>query len=120
MTIVALDHVQLAMPAGGEPPAIRFYVGVLGLERIPKPEQLRATGGVWFRAGPAELHLGVEEPFRPAHKAHPALRVDDLDALAARCGSGGHPVRWDDRYPGIRRFYTDDPFGTRIECLQSA
>jgi catechol 2,3-dioxygenase-like lactoylglutathione lyase family enzyme len=116
---VKLDHVQLAGPAGCEDDARRFYGELLGLEEIPKPEPMRASGGVWFRLGAHELHIGIEEPFAPARKAHPALRVDeaDLDEVAARLGDGGAPVDWDERYPGVRRFYTADPFGNRIEIL---
>jgi catechol 2,3-dioxygenase-like lactoylglutathione lyase family enzyme len=76
------------------------------------------SGGIWFRAGEAELHLGVEEPFQPARRGHPALLADGLDELASRCEQGGVEVEWDDRYPGVRRFYIHDPFGNRIEIMQ--
>ena len=114
-----LDHVQLAGPPGCEGGARDFYGGLLGLEEIPKPEPMRASGGVWFRAGAGELHIGIEDPFAPARKAHPALRVDpaELDAIAQTLHDAGAPVDWDDRYPGVRRFYTADPFGNRIEIL---
>lgn len=118
MRIQALDHVQLAMPAGGEDEAREFYHGVLGMDELPKPPALRASGGVWFRSGDVELHLGVEAEFRPARKAHPALRVDDLDAFAARCETAGLEIQWDERYSGVRRFYASDPFGNRIEFLK--
>lgn len=118
MTYLALDHLQLAMPEGGEDAARRFYVGVLGFGEFPKPGPRLAPSGLWLRAGSVELHLGVEEDFRPARRAHPGLLVDDLDALAARCEAASHPVQWDDRYPGRRRFYVADPFGNRIEMLQ--
>jgi catechol 2,3-dioxygenase-like lactoylglutathione lyase family enzyme len=104
-----LDHVQVAAPAGGEEAARAFYGGVLGLQEVEKPEALRARGGVWFE----QLHVGVEEGFAPARKAHPAFAVDDLDALAARIGD----VQWDDAVPGTRRFYANDPFGNRLEFL---
>jgi catechol 2,3-dioxygenase-like lactoylglutathione lyase family enzyme len=112
-----LDHVQLAGPRGCENDARRFYGDLLGLEEIPKPEAMRASGGVWFRVGSQELHIGIEDPFSPARKAHPGLRVDtaELDALAARLDAAGVSVDWDDRYPGVRRFYSADPFGNRIE-----
>jgi catechol 2,3-dioxygenase-like lactoylglutathione lyase family enzyme len=112
-----LDHVQLAAPPGCEPDARRFYGELLGLEEIPKPEPLRSSGGIWFRIADQELHIGVEDPFTPARKAHPGLRVEpgDLDELAARLQNAGAAVDWDDRYPGVRRFYTADPFGNRIE-----
>jgi catechol 2,3-dioxygenase-like lactoylglutathione lyase family enzyme len=114
-----LDHVQLAGPPGCEDDARRFYGGLLGLEEIPKPAPMRASGGVWFQLGPNELHIGIEEPFAPARKAHPGLRVEavELDAVAARLSDAGAPVDWDDRYPGVRRFHTADPFGNRIEIL---
>jgi len=110
--ITGIDHVQLAMPAGGEDAARSFYSGVLGLSEAEKPEPLRAGGGVWFAPG---IHLGVEADFRPARRAHPGMRVDDLDALAARLVEEGYRVSWDDRWPGVRRFYTFDPFGNRLE-----
>ena len=114
--ISGLDHVQLACPPGGEDEARAFYGGLLGLPEIEKPEPLRARGGVWFECGAHQLHLGVEEDFRPARKAHPALRVAsaaDLRALAERLGD----VRWDEDLPGFERFYVDDPFGNRLEVL---
>jgi catechol 2,3-dioxygenase-like lactoylglutathione lyase family enzyme len=119
VTQVKLDHVQLAGPPGCEEDARAFYGGLLGLEEIPKPESLRASGGVWFRVGGEELHIGIEDPFAPARKAHPGLRVDAgrLDGLADELAAAGAPVTWDERYPGIRRFYTADPFGNRIEIL---
>ena len=115
LLITGLDHVQLAAPPGGEAQARHFYGELLGLTEIPKPEPLRARGGVWFQAGAQQLHIGVEEPFAPARKAHPALRVVDLDALAARLAPN---VTWDDALPGVRRFYSADPFGNRIELLE--
>jgi len=117
--IVSVDHVQLAMPSGGEARAEAFYAGLLGLPRVPKPEPLASRGGCWFAGSAAVLHLGVEADFRPARKAHPALRVRDLDALAAVLDDAGHPVRWDDELPDIRRCHVDDPFGNRIELIQN-
>lgn len=118
--VEGLDHVQLACPPGGEDEARRFYGELLGLTEIHKPEPLRSRGGVWFECGPSQqLHLGVEDPFAPARKAHPALRVESvsaLEGLASRLPS----VRWDDNLPGYRRFYTDDPFGNRLELLARA
>jgi catechol 2,3-dioxygenase-like lactoylglutathione lyase family enzyme len=113
---VELDHVQVAMPAGGEDVARRFYTGLLGLTEVPKPEALRVTGGVWFEPG---VHMGVEADFRPARKAHPGLATTDLDAVAARLAAAGADVEWDERFPGRRRFYTHDPFGNRIEVFQA-
>jgi catechol 2,3-dioxygenase-like lactoylglutathione lyase family enzyme len=109
---VRLDHVQLAAPAGCEEEARRFFGELLGLREIEKPPSLAARGGVWFE----HLHIGVEDDFRPARKAHPAFAVDDLDALAARLGD----VTWDDGLPGVRRFYAADPWGNRLEFVDSA
>jgi catechol 2,3-dioxygenase-like lactoylglutathione lyase family enzyme len=113
---VRLDHVQVAAPPGCEAQARRFYGDLLGLAEVEKPEPLRGRGGVWFE----QLHVGVEEDFAPARKAHPALRADDLDALAERLGAAGAPVQWDEALPGVRRFYTADPWGNRVEVLASA
>src|SRR5690606_34449289 len=116
---LAIDHVQLAMPEGGEDRAREFYAGVLGLSEVPKPAPLAVNGGAWFRAGEVELHLGIERDFTPARKAHPALLVRDLDQLAMLCRAYGAEVEWDDRYPGVRRFYVHDPFGNRIELMEA-
>jgi catechol 2,3-dioxygenase-like lactoylglutathione lyase family enzyme len=113
-TAATLDHVQVAIPPGGEDAARRFYAGLLGLREMEKPEPMRATGGVWFEPG---VHLSVERDFAPARKAHPGLRVADLDAIAARLADAGADVEWDERWPGVRRFYTRDPFGNRLELL---
>jgi catechol 2,3-dioxygenase-like lactoylglutathione lyase family enzyme len=116
-----LDHVQIAGPPGCEKAARRFYGDVLGLGEIEKPEPMLASGGVWFQLGDCELHIGIANPFAPALKAHPGLRVEpgDLDGIAARLAGAQAPVNWDDRYPGVRRFYTADPFGNRLEILAS-
>jgi catechol 2,3-dioxygenase-like lactoylglutathione lyase family enzyme len=115
--IIGLDHVQVAAPAGGEEDARRFYGGLLGLAELEKPTALRDRGGVWFACGDHQLHVGVAEDFSPATKAHPALRVRraGLDPLAERLAAAGCAVRWDDSIPGVRRFYTADPWGNRIE-----
>jgi catechol 2,3-dioxygenase-like lactoylglutathione lyase family enzyme len=115
--IVRLDHVQLAMPAGGEEAAGAFYAGLLGLEPVPKPAPLAARGGCWFRGGDTAVHLGVEDDFRPARKAHPAFTVRGLPALEAALRGAGVAVRPNpDREPG-RGAYVDDPFGNRIELI---
>jgi catechol 2,3-dioxygenase-like lactoylglutathione lyase family enzyme len=116
--IVGIDHVQLAMPAGGEEAARRFYGDVLGFEEVPKPAALAGRGGAWFRSGGVHLHLGVEPDFRPARKAHPALRVEGLTALIVRCVNAGHPVERDVPLPGLERVHVADPFGNRIELLE--
>jgi catechol 2,3-dioxygenase-like lactoylglutathione lyase family enzyme len=110
----ALDHVQVAIPPGGEDAARRFYADLLGLRELEKPEPMRASGGVWFEPG---VHLGVESSFRPARKAHPGLRMNDLEGVAARLEAAGAEVEWDERWTGVRRFYTHDPFGNRLELL---
>jgi catechol 2,3-dioxygenase-like lactoylglutathione lyase family enzyme len=117
--IEGLDHVQVAAPSGCEEDARRFFGELLGLVEVEKPASLRARGGVWFRAGEHQLHVGIEEPFVPARKAHPALRVqaDALDDLAARLESAGADILWDDALDGVRRFYSSDPWGNRLELL---
>ncbi len=117
MRIVGLDHVQLAIPPQREEEARAFYAGILGMAEVPKPEPLRARGGLWLRAGAVEIHLGVEAEFRPARKAHPAFRVEALDALALRMETCGYAPRWDHMIAGTRRFFADDPFGNRIEFI---
>ncbi|HEY3712914.1 MAG TPA: glyoxalase [Jatrophihabitantaceae bacterium] len=114
------DHVQVAIPSGAESDARAFYGGLLELAEAPKPAALTARGGCWFRSGAAVLHLGVEEPFQPARKAHPAFLVDDLDGLAARLTAAGHDcLHTDGELPGVRRFHTHDPFGNRLEFQQA-
>jgi catechol 2,3-dioxygenase-like lactoylglutathione lyase family enzyme len=117
-----LDHVQIAAPPSCEAQARHFYGELLGLPELEKPAPLQPQGGVWFALGDAQLHIGVEAQFRPARKAHPALRVDaaTLDELAHRLGDEGAPVRWDDELPHVRRFFTDDPWGNRLEVLSPA
>lgn len=113
----AVHHVQLAIPPGAEDECRAFYTGVLGMSEMDKPEPLAARGGLWLRAGRFELHLGVETDFRPARKAHPGIVTDDLDGIAGRLSAAGAEVRWDDGFPGYRRFYADDPVGNRLEFL---
>lgn len=117
--VVGLDHVQLAAPGGCEEEARRFFGGLLRLPEIEKPSELRGRGGAWFMLGSQQLHVGVQEPFSPARKAHPALRVapGQLDQMAARLAAVGAPVSWDEALPQYRRFYTEDPWGNRIELL---
>lgn len=118
MKILALDHVQLAMPPGEEERARAFYRDVLGLTEVLKPPQLAGRGGVWFQGGSLKLHLGVEEPFQPARKAHPALLVEGLDELVQRLKAAGHSLTADVSLEGYRRLHTADPFGNRIELLE--
>jgi len=118
--IMGIDHVQLAMPVGGEAEAERFYSGVLGLDRVAKPAVMAARGGCWFRGPHVELHLGTESSFRPARKAHPALLIRGLDALCSKIQSAGGEVRFTDEVPGVRRCHVDDPFGNRIELIDDS
>lgn len=118
--ITGLDHVQVAIPVGSETTAREYYGGVLGMQEIPKPPALARRGGCWFASGSAVLHLGVEDPFVPAKKAHPAFLVTDLDALATTLQQGGATITPSDgELPGIRRFHTFDPFGNRLEFQQA-
>jgi catechol 2,3-dioxygenase-like lactoylglutathione lyase family enzyme len=119
MRVLGYDHVQLAIPAGGEAAARGFYAAILAMTELPKPAALAGRGGCWFSSGSAVLHLGVEEPFAPARKAHPAFLVDDLAALAAALDAAGHEfIRSDGEIPGVLRLHTHDPFGNRIEFQQ--
>jgi len=116
--IAGLDHVQLAAPPGCEEAARSFFGGVLGLAEVDKPAHLRARGGVWFAlGGRQQLHVGVEQAHVPARKAHPAFRVRGLDELATRLEAAGAPVQRDGSCPGLRRLYTADPWGNRIELV---
>jgi catechol 2,3-dioxygenase-like lactoylglutathione lyase family enzyme len=142
MQVLGIDHVQVAAPPGCEPEARRFYGELLGLRELPKPEALRGRGGAWFELASGQLHVGVARGFVPARKAHPALRLSEagLDLLARRLLAAGEHVDWDHelvegagesakadslegslREPlGVRRFYTQDPWGNRLELLAYA
>jgi catechol 2,3-dioxygenase-like lactoylglutathione lyase family enzyme len=112
-----IDHVQLAMPAGEEERATAFYDGLLGIPRVAKPPELAVRGGCWFERDGLRVHLGVEDDFRPARKAHPALAVSELEELCVILEAAGHPVRRTEDIPGTPQWYVDDPFGNRIELL---
>jgi catechol 2,3-dioxygenase-like lactoylglutathione lyase family enzyme len=112
-----LDHVQLAMPSGGEARATAFYHGLLGIPRVPKPPELEMRGGCWFERGSLRVHLGVEQELRPARKAHPAFAVAGLDDLCATLEDAGHAVRHSEDVAGVPQWYVDDPFGNRIELV---
>ncbi len=116
--IEALHHVQLAMPEGGEVQALGFYCGVLGFEPVEKPTALQGRGGVWFQCGAVQLHLGVEQPFSPARKAHPAFQVTALADAEARIAAAGLAIRRDVDLPGLARLFVDDPFSNRIELVE--
>ena len=112
-----IDHVQLAMPRGAEDRATAFYEALLGIPRVAKPPELAARGGCWFERGGLRVHLGVEDDFRPAKKAHPALAVAGVEELCAILEAAGHPVQRTEDVPGMPQWYVDDPFGNRIELL---
>lgn len=113
-------HILLAAPPGSEGAAREFFGGLLGLEETPKPANLIARGGVWFRCGQQELHIGIEHDFKPARKAHPAFQVANLDELRERLAGHGVTVWEDEPLPGYRRFYANDPFGNRLEFLTAS
>jgi catechol 2,3-dioxygenase-like lactoylglutathione lyase family enzyme len=119
MSILSLDHVQLAIPVGGEERARSFYVGILGLTEVEKPASMAGRSSIWFAAGPVNLHLGVEEDFHPAKRAHPALVVDTIDDIVAACKSAGLPTRADISFNDFRRVHVFDPFGNRLELMES-
>lgn len=118
MSILEIDHVQLAIPVGAEETAREFYHGVLGLTETAKPTELAGRGGCWFVGGNAHIHLGVEQDFSPARKAHPALLVEDLDAFAARLAGQGCEITPGKPLEGYKRGDIVDPFGNRIELMQ--
>lgn len=119
MRVLGVDHVQIAMPKGSEDRARGFYGEVLGMKEIPKPRALAGRGGCWFAAGAAQVHLGVEENFRPAKKAHPALLVEGLDEILAKCRAAGLPTKPDAEIDGRRRVHVFDPFGNRLELMEA-
>lgn len=118
MSLITIDHVQLAMPAAREDEARAFYEGLLGIPERPKPRHLAARGGCWFEDIDLKIHLGVEADFRPAKKAHPALIVDGLASLVARLRDAGCEVVDDQPLDGYERVYVSDPFGNRIELME--
>ena len=118
MQVLRLDHVQLAMPAGREMEARKFYQDMLGIPERSKPENLARRGGCWFERGSLKVHLGVDQEFRPAKKAHPAFIVEELSALRERLSQAGYRVVDDEPLTGYERCYVDDPFGNRIELMQ--
>ncbi|NRB16252.1 MAG: glyoxalase [Rhodobacteraceae bacterium] len=115
---LALDHIQIAIPKGGEDQCRAFWGELVGLCEIAKPKALQARGGLWYALAGAELHLGVEQPFTAALKAHPGFCTTDITALAARLETAGHALTWDTAIKGRERFFTKDPFGNRLEFLQ--
>ncbi|GIN91157.1 glyoxalase [Siminovitchia terrae] len=117
-SFTGIDHVQLVAPKGSENIARGFFNGVLGMEEIPKPENLVKRGGVWFKCGAHQLHIGIQEDFIPAKKAHPAFHVENLEGLREQIINKGIKVIEDEPLEGAKRFYVNDPFGNRLEFLQ--
>jgi catechol 2,3-dioxygenase-like lactoylglutathione lyase family enzyme len=120
MSVLAIDHILLAMPPGEEAKARAFYTGVLLLKEKVKPEALAGRGGAWFTNGTIEVHLGVEKDFRPARKAHPAFVVRDLAGFIARARQHGCEIAADEPLPGYARIFVYDPFGNRLELIEPA
>ena len=119
MPIEGIDHVQLAMPAGREEAAREFYGRLLGIPEVPKPAELAKRGGAWFEKGDVRIHLGVDPDFRPARKAHPGFRVRDLSTLVTALRGAGYEISEDDSLAGVRRVFVADPFGNRLELIES-
>ncbi|MGI8514133.1 MAG: VOC family protein [Acidimicrobiia bacterium] len=118
-SVIELHHIQLAMPEGEEVKAVEFYEGILGIPQVPKPSHLVGRGGCWFESGSVRLHLGVETDFRPARKAHPAFLINDLFSMRERLVEADVPVVDAEPLPGFMRFYAFDPFGNRLEFLET-
>jgi catechol 2,3-dioxygenase-like lactoylglutathione lyase family enzyme len=120
MPILSLDHVQLAIPVGGESRAREFYTGILGLLEVEKPAEMAGRNSIWFAAGAANLHFGIEPDFHPAKRAHPALVVEGLDEILVLCERAGLSTRPDTSFYGFRRVHVFDPFGNRLELMERA
>ena len=113
-----LDHIQIAAPEGSEDAMRHFFHGILGMEEIEKPDNLKKRGGVWFRCGERQIHVGIDHDFKPAKKAHPAIHVKNIDDLKTVLANKGIRIDSGEPLPGAKRFYVDDPFGNRIEFLE--
>jgi catechol 2,3-dioxygenase-like lactoylglutathione lyase family enzyme len=118
MSILSIDHVQVAVPTGSEDRARAFYCGVLGFAEIDKPPQMAERKSIWFVAGTVNLHLGLESDFIPAKRAHPAFVVDSLDAILSACEHAGIVTRPDTSINNFRRVHVFDPFGNRLELME--
>src|SRR5438105_13755532 len=119
MKLLAIDHVQLGMPVGKEERAAEFYANILGLKQVSKPAQLANRGGAWFENDSVKVHLGVEQDFRPARKAHPAFVLDDISTLLCLLKEKGYQITPAETMNGIERVHVNDPFGNRIELIGS-
>ncbi|MFS0864074.1 VOC family protein [Fredinandcohnia sp. 179-A 10B2 NHS] len=117
-TFKAIHHIQLAAPKDSENQFREFFQGVIGFEEIEKPEELKKRGGVWFQFGQYQIHIGIEEPFSPAKKAHPAFEVENIEQLKQHLRANNIPINEDDNLPGATRFYAFDPVGNRLEFLE--
>jgi len=117
--VIGIHHVQLAMPLGGEDAAKRFYSGMLGIPEVSKPLPQAKRGGVWFETDHVRVHLGIEQDFRPAKKAHPGLLVQNLKVLSQRLVQAEYEVTNGEPLEGYEHIYVNDPFGNRLELLQS-
>lgn len=117
-TFRKIDHIQLAAPKGCEEAAREFFSGILGLAEVEKPEELKKRGGVWFEFSTFQLHIGVEDPFTPAKKAHPAFVVENLEELKLHLKEKNIAYKEDDNLPGANRIFLEDPFGNRLELLE--
>ena len=114
----SIDHIQLAAPKGSEETARKFFKNILGFDEVEKPEELKKRGGVWFEFGNYQIHIGIEEPFYPAKKAHPAFEIENIEELKKHLVTNSIDVIEDDKLPGAKRFYISDPFGNRMELLE--
>jgi catechol 2,3-dioxygenase-like lactoylglutathione lyase family enzyme len=120
MSIHSIDHIQIAIPAGGEEAARVFYGDVLGLGEVEKPPVLAKRGGAWFEKGATKIHLGIDPDFTPAKKAHVCFIVEDLDAMAVAMTNKNFEVKPDTAIKNTKRFFTKDPFGNRIEIMEKS
>ena len=118
MAILSIEHVQVAIPVGGEERARAFYAGILGFVEVEKPAAMAKRNSIWFTAGSVSLHLGLEPDFHPAKRAHPALIVDTMDQILAACENAGLVVKPDVSFNGFRRVHVFDPFGNRLELME--
>lgn len=117
-TFKSIDHIQLAAPKGSEDTARHFFKDILGIDELEKPEELKKRGGVWFQFANHQIHIGIEEPFYPAKKAHPAFEIENIEALKIHLNKNGIQVIEDENLPGAKRCFISDPFGNRLEFLE--
>lgn len=115
--LIGIDHIQIAAPPNSEVTARTFYGDLLGMEEIPKPENLRNRGGCWFRCGSQEVHIGIQADFTPAEKAHPGFIINNIEGLKSLLENNGYVIKEEPPIDGRARFFTIDPFGNRIEFL---